>query len=235
MNKMRALQRFLILQSALILACSNSPEEKTEAIKTANITYTGKIIALGDSLTEGFGVPEKKNYPSRLQTRLVKDKLFYKVINAGINGETTSGLSSRIDWIIAQKPDIVILASGANDGLRGISPALIEKNLNAVILKLKKRKIGIVFCGMKMVRNMGVDYTFRYDGIFPRVALHHRLIFMPFFLEGVGGDERLNLKDGIHPTGDGYQIIVERLYPYVRKAITAHQKNTRTPNSSFSR
>ena len=186
-------------------------------------TYQGTIAAVGDSLTAGQGVDEANAYPALLEKRLAADGFHFKVVNAGISGETSSGLLSRIDWVLsALKPDIVILETGANDGLRGIDPARLEENLDAIVSTLKTNKVEVVFTGMQMLPNLGPEYTRAFSRIYPRIAEKYDLVFMPFFLQDVAGRTDLNQADGIHPTAQGYERIVENLYPFVRKAVTAY-------------
>lgn len=187
--------------------------------------FSGTILAIGNSLTEGFGLEEADAYPALLQQRLLADGYRYKVINVGISGETTSGLRSRIDWAITLAPDIVIIETGANDALRGIHPALIKDNIEAVILTLKERKIPIILAGMRIYRSLGADYATAFENIYPNLAKAHNLIFMPFFLKDVAGNPGLNQQDGMHPTPEGYRIISKNITPYVVEAINQLKKN----------
>ena len=146
------------------------------------------------------------------------------MINAGISGETSSGALSRLDWMLTLDPDIVILETGANDGLRGVDPALTRRNIEAIVAELQSRGIVVVLAGMQMVRNLGLDFTRAFSAIYPEIARQSDLILMPFFLEGVAGHSGLNQADGIHPNPEGYRIIVTNLYPYVLDAIKRHQE-----------
>lgn len=177
------------------------------------------IVAVGDSLTEGLGVNDTDAYPAQLENKLAAAGYAYRVINAGISSETSSGTLSRINWILTLKPEIVILETGANDGLRGIDPALTEKNIDAIVRRLKENRVTVVLAGMQMVSNLGERFTTAFAKIYPSVAQQHQLTLIPFFLEGVAGVPSKNLPDGIHPTSEGYRIIVENLYPYVIEAI----------------
>jgi acyl-CoA thioesterase-1 len=181
--------------------------------------FSGIIVAMGDSLTAGLGVEEAQAYPSLLAERLATRGLNYRVINAGISGETSSGALERTQWILSFKPDIVILETGANDGLRGLDPGLIENNLDKIVAILKQHDVTVVLCGMRMVRNLGAEYTDAFAALYPKVARRHEVIFMPFFLAGVAGEPNLNQPDGIHPTASGYQKIADNLLPYVLEAI----------------
>jgi acyl-CoA thioesterase I len=180
------------------------------------------IVALGDSLTEGYGVEENHAYPAILEERLQKEGFSCKVINAGISGETTSGLLSRINRVLLLKPDIVVLCTGANDGLGGIDPGLIQKNVSRMVNIFKAHQITVVLAGMKMLVDYGSSYTEPYARLYAEIAEQEKVLFMPFLLEGVAGKPELNLSDGIHPNATGYKIIAASVYPYVLKAI--HQR-----------
>ena len=171
-----------------------------------------KIVAFGDSLTAGYGVPPEQSYPAQLQRRLDEAGYRYRVVNAGVSGDTTAGGLRRVDWILKSQPRIVILELGANDGLRGLDPAQIRANLDGIIAKLLEAGVKIVFAGMKLPPNYGPEYTGRFTAIYPELARKHHLTYLPFFLEGVGAQQTLNLPDGVHPTAAGYQIIVDHLW-----------------------
>jgi acyl-CoA thioesterase-1 len=181
--------------------------------------YEGVIVAVGDSLTAGYGLSEDQAYPALLETMLRANGYPFKVVNAGISGETTSGARSRIDWIMTLNPDIVILATGANDGLRGIDPTLTRENIDAIVDEFKSQGVAVVLGGMKMVKNMGKEFTDAFEGIYPAVAEEKGVILVPFILEGVAGEKHLNLPDGIHPTAEGYEKVAALIYPYVVQAV----------------
>jgi acyl-CoA thioesterase-1 len=178
-----------------------------------------KIVAFGDSLTAGFGVTPAESYPAQLQRRLDEAGYRYRVVNAGVSGETTAGGLRRVDWILRSQPSIVILELGANDGLRGFDPALVRANLEHIIAKLQAAGVRIVLAGMKLPPNYGVEYTSRFTAIYPDLARKHQLSYMPFFLEGVGAQPTLNQPDGIHPTAPGYRIIVDHLMPVLQPLL----------------
>lgn len=187
--------------------------------------FQGTIVAVGDSLTAGLGVDEDQAYPAQLQKKLLRNGFAYKVINAGISGETSSGALARIQWVTASlKPDIVILETGANDGLRGIDPKLLASNLDQIVSFLKQQKITIVLAGMRMLSNLGPRYVKAFNRIYAECAQKYDVILIPFILEGVAGDPLLNQADRIHPTAQGYTRIVETIYPYIVKAIERHLK-----------
>jgi acyl-CoA thioesterase I len=211
---------FGLLAVSLALASSGCEERQAWAMAAEEAAYEGTIVAVGDSLTAGQGVPEKDAYPARLQKRLLSEGYRYKVINAGISGETSSGALSRIKWVVTTlKPDIVIFETGANDGFRGIKTDLVESNINEAIRILKEHKVTVVLAGMQMVGNLGASYTTAFKGIYPRVAKQQGVILIPFFLDSVAGDPRLNQPDGIHPTSEAYGIVTNTVTPYVIEAI----------------
>jgi len=205
-----------------ISGCDRQREEKRQPPAVVE-NYDGIIVAMGDSLTAGLGVSEDLAYPALLSARLEERGINYRVINGGISGETSSGALERTDWILSFKPDIVILETGANDGLRGIEPQLIEKNIEKIVSTFKKNRVTVVLCGMKMVRNLGADYTAAFASVYPKVARRQGVIFMPFFLAGVAAVPALNQPDTIHPNVAGYEKIVDNLLPYVLEAIARHK------------
>jgi acyl-CoA thioesterase-1 len=182
-------------------------------------SYDGVIIAVGDSLTAGLGVGEQEAYPALLERKLKKNGYNLQVINAGISGETSSGALSRIGWIIAQQPDIVILETGANDGLRGIPPKVIYDNISKTVQLLKEGRVTVVLAGMQMLQNLGPAYTREFADLYPKVAREQDIILIPFFLQDVAGNPPLNQTDAIHPTAAGHRIITETVYPYVIEAV----------------
>lgn len=177
------------------------------------------IVAMGDSLTEGLGVPEENAYPAVLERNLQRAGHDVKVVNAGISGETSAGALSRTEWILRLNPDILILETGANDGFRGVDPAAMRKNIAATIRILQKRDVIVVLAGMKMVKNLGEDYTRAFADVYPNLAVDFDVIFIPFILEGVAGDPALNREDGIHPNAEGYRKVAAHVQPYMEKAI----------------
>lgn len=212
---------FVFLMVAVLgQGCDNQKETATPTNEgTVQKSSQKRIVALGDSLTAGLGVDPRNSYPALVEKRLKQDGYDFRVVNAGVSGETSSGTLSRLDWILGQEPKIVILEIGANDGLRGIDTAHVESNIDAILLRLQENDIVTILAGMKMVRNLGEDYTRRFDAIYPRLAEKHEVIFMPFFLKDVAGVASLNSDDGIHPNEQGYEVIADTIYPYVLRAV----------------
>lgn len=194
---------------------SPSPSEPATRQPVLPIT----IVALGDSLTEGYGVEAHQAYPALLEAKLRKEGFPCTVTNAGASGETTSGLLFRINRVLLLKPDIVILCTGANDGLQGVDPGRIQNNISKMVQTFKDHRITVVLAGMKMLVNYGPAYTEPYARLYAEIADQEQIVFMPFLLEGVAEKPELNLSDGIHPNAKGYQIIAAAVYPYVLKAI----------------
>jgi acyl-CoA thioesterase-1 len=207
----------LVFQSGLF-GCEQRKEPSPEP-QQDQAAYQGTIVAMGDSLTAGLGVDETDAYPAQLERKLKAAGLHWRVVNAGISGETSSGALSRINWMLKLKPDIVILETGANDGLRGIDPRLTQKNIDETLRILKENNVLVVLAGMRMVKNLGAEYTEAFHAIYPRLAAKYNITLVPFFLQGVAGDPSLNQRDGIHPTAEGYRVITEMIYPYVSQAI----------------
>lgn len=179
------------------------------------------ILAIGDSLTFGYGVAEKASWPSRLERKL-KAKGFPKlsVINAGISGATTaSGLRTLRFHLKKTTPNLIIYALGANDGLRGIEPKVTEANIRDVLNLAKESKIKVLLLGMKMPPNYGKNFTKSFEQIFKRLAKEYKTPFIPFFLKGVAGRKELNLPDGIHPNAKGYEIITESILKKVESIL----------------
>ncbi len=187
-----------------------------------------RIVALGDSLTAGFGLPEKDAFPVKLEAALRAKGHDVEVINAGVSGDTSSGGLARLDWSVPDGTGGVILELGANDALRAVDPEVTRKALTEMIRRLQERKIEVLLAGMQAPRNMGPDYAAAFDPIFPELAKRYDVVFYPFFLEGVATDTALNQGDGIHPTAAGVERIVEQILPYAEKLIariTAKRKN----------
>lgn len=193
----------------LLLVCSN--QTAVEAGSSVTEDTRPRIVAFGDSLTAGFGVSGEDAYPAQLQRRLDKLNHRYRVINAGVSGDTTAGGLRRVTWVLAGKPDIVILELGANDGLRGLSLEQTKGNLGSIIQQLQQAGVTVILAGMKLPPNYGQDYTKGFEAIYPVLAKQYRLPLIPFFLEGVAASSALNQADGIHPTKAGYRIIVEQV------------------------
>jgi acyl-CoA thioesterase I len=179
----------------------------------------GVVVVLGDSLTAGLGVAADEAFPARLQARIRAEGYAYRVTNAGVSGDTTAGGLRRVDWVLRANPEIVIVALGANDGLRGQSPPAIRANLEEIVARLQAAGARVLLVGMRLPPNYGADYTKEFEAIFPAVARRAKVALMPFLLDGVAADPRLNQADGIHPTAAGQQIMADRVWPYLRPLL----------------
>lgn len=184
---------------------------------------TKTILFFGDSLTAGYGLadPAAESFPALLQAKIKAARLDWRVVNAGLSGETTSGGLRRIDWVLRTPPDIFVLALGANDGLRGISPALSLTNLEQIIARVRTKnpEVKIVLAGMQMPPEMGPDYTREFEALFPTLAKKTGATLVPFLLHGVGGSADLNQEDRIHPNAAGHAVIAETLWPLLRPLL----------------
>lgn len=177
------------------------------------------IAVLGDSLTAGFGVAPDEAYPAVLQERLRREGYDYRVVNAGVSGDTTAGGLRRVDWVLRSRPAIVIVALGANDGLRGLSVAAMRANLEQIVERLRAAGAQVLLAGMRVPPNYGEAYGREFAAAFPAVARKNGVALMPFLLDGVAADPRLNQADGIHPTAKGQAIIAERVWPYLKPLL----------------
>ena len=182
-------------------------------------TFT--VVGFGDSLMAGFGLGPGEGFTDKLQAALRAKGLDVSVANAGVSGDTSSGGLSRLDWSVPDGTKLVILELGANDMLRGVSPNIVEKNLDDMLAKLKARKIAVLLAGMRAAPNLGADYQSAFDAIYPKLAAKYDVPIYPFFLDGVAGQSGLQLEDGLHPNPKGVDAMVERILPTVEKAIAA--------------
>ena len=176
---------------------------------------TLRLVALGDSLTAGYGLPQEAAFPVVLEQALKAKGYRVEIANAGVSGDTSSGGLDRLDWSVPDGTDGVIVELGANDMLRGLDPAVTRKNIESIVQRLKARNIPVMLAGMYASRNLGSDYIRKFDTIYSDIAKKHDLVLYPFFLDGVAGERSLNLPDGLHPTAKGVGIIVERILPSV--------------------
>jgi acyl-CoA thioesterase-1 len=188
-----------------------------------------KLAILGDSLAAGYGVRPEQAIPARLEAALRARGRAVQVLNQGVSGDTTAGGLERLDWMLADKPDIVLVELGGNDALRGLDPAAAERNLDAIIGRLKAAGTTVWLAGMLAPRNFGADYTRQFDGLYKRLADKHGVPLYPFFLDGVAQDPALNQPDGIHPNPKGVDVIVARLLPFVLENLDRHAPPVRRP------
>ncbi len=180
---------------------------------------TIRIMALGDSLTAGFGLPASDSFPSQLEVALKARGLSVEVLNAGVSGDTTAGGLARLDWALSDRPDAIIVALGANDSLRGLDPGVTRANLAAILEKLRTRDLPVLLAGIYAPPNLGRAYEAAFNRIFPELAGQYEVPLYPFFLEGVAAEPALNQADGMHPNAEGVAVIVQRITPYVIRLI----------------
>jgi acyl-CoA thioesterase-1 len=177
-------------------------------------------VAFGDSLTAGYGLPEQAAFPARLAKALAAKGLNATVANAGVSGDTAAGGLDRLDWSVPEGTDAVILELGANDALRGVDPAVTRMALDRILTRLNERKIAVLLCGIYAPPNMGDAYVDAFVRLYSELAATHQVVFYPFFLDGVAADDKLNQRDGIHPTAAGVDVIVARILPKVEDLIS---------------
>ena len=192
------------------------------AVAFAGVPAAGRvpvILDFGDSLTAGYGLPAGQAFPARLEAWLHQQGIEVRVVNAGVSGDTTAGGLARLDWALADKPDLVILALGANDALRGIEPSTVRENLDKMIGKIEASGAKVLLLGMLAPPNWGEEYRHAFDQIFPELARVHHLPLYPFFLEGVAMKPELNQTDGLHPNERGVAVLVDRIAPVVARLL----------------
>jgi len=180
------------------------------------------VLFIGTSLTAGLGLPEAQSYPLLIERRIDDAGLPFDVVNAGVSGETSAGALRRIDWLLRQDFDVVVLETGANDMLRGIDPASTEHNIQAIIDRIRDARpdVVIVLAGMRALPNMGAEYAQAFEAIYPRIAERNELPCVPFLLEGVGGVRELNQSDGVHPNAEGHRVIADTVWQVLEPVLT---------------
>jgi acyl-CoA thioesterase-1 len=185
-----------------------------------------RVVVLGDSLTAGYGLDPDLAFPALLQAMVDESGLNFEIVNAGVSGDTSAGGVRRINWLLKQKIDVLILELGANDGLRGVSLESTRTNLQKIIdeTKTKNPEVDIIIAGMMVPPNLGPDYTERFKQIFPSLAENNNCFLIPFLLDGVAGQPELNLPDGIHPTAEGHQIIAENVWKILEPVLRERDK-----------
>lgn len=210
--------------AALLTALSLAFSLGAAAAQTAPAAETQRpieVVAFGDSLSAGFGVGPGESFPEQLQVALAAKGYSVAVANAGVSGDTTTGGLARLDWSVPDTTQLVIVELGANDALRGIAPAISERNLDAILKRLQERKIPVLLAGMVAPPNMGPDYAAAFNPIYPKLAERYKVPLYPFFLDGSAGDASLTQADGMHPNPKGVAVIVERILPAVSQALDA--------------
>jgi len=195
----------LVVAIGLVLAGATRAPADTEPV----------LLAFGDSLTAGLGVAAEEAWPAILQGRLRREGYPHRVVNAGVSGDTTAGGLRRVDWVLRHRPSIAVVALGANDGLRGLSVEAMRANLVGIVEQLRAAGARVLLAGMEVPPNYGAAYAQAFRAVFPAVARGTGAALMPFLLDGVAADPRLNQGDGIHPNAAGHRIIAERMWPFL--------------------
>lgn len=178
-----------------------------------------RVVFLGDSLTAGLGLDQNEAYPSLIQRRIDAEGLGYRVVNAGVSGDTSAGGLSRLDWALEGDVRVLVVALGGNDGLRGLPPAELQKNLATIVERAQAKKIAVILAGMEAPPNFGQDYTVSFRKVYPDVAGQFGVPLIPFLLQGVAGVEGLNQRDGIHPTAEGARTVADNVWTVLRPAL----------------
>lgn len=225
MNKI--LSFICVIFFMIVVSCDNkqaTPEADKPSAKndsSVNKSQGKTILFFGNSLTAGYGVDPSEAFPAVIQNKIDSLNLPYKVVNAGVSGETSSGGNGRIDWILSQPLNIFVLELGANDGLRGIPLDETKKNLQAIIDKVKAKypEAKLVLAGMQIPPNMGQKYANEFKDMFPQLARKNSMTLIPFLLQGVGGEVKLNQQDGIHPTEEGHKIVAENVWRILKDML----------------
>ena len=210
----------------LVLAgggCSQEASVAEDAAPTqvaeAPAAHGPLVVFLGDSLTAGYGLAEEEAFPARLAAALREEGHPVRVVNAGVSGDTSAGGLRRLPWLLTQHPDVMVVALGANDGLRGLSVSLTEKNLREIVAQARGKGVRVLLLGLRLPPNLGADYVRAFEAVYPRVAREAGVPLVPFFLEGVGGVAALNQEDGIHPTAEGQRRIAATVLPYLEPLV----------------
>lgn len=187
---------------------------------TSALANTTEIVFLGDSLTAGYGIEKEKAYPQIVENKLKAKGKDIKVLNGGVSGSTTAGGKSRLGWFLKKSnPDIMVLALGANDGLRGLKLSQSEKNLEEIINIAKKKNIKVLLAGMRLPPNYGKDYVEQFRSMYKKLKEKHNLKMIPFMLKDVGGRKELNIEDGIHPNEKGHEVIANTVIKYLEPLL----------------
>jgi acyl-CoA thioesterase-1 len=228
---MRACVIGLLSTALACTACGSRDEAPGAAPPSSTVTAPAsaapssekpRIVFLGDSLTAGLGLNADEAYPSLLQQRLNQEGLPYDVVNAGVSGDTSAGGLSRLDWALGGDVRVLIVALGGNDALRGLPTEELKRNLAEIIRRAQGRHITVVLAGMEAPPNYGRDYALAFHQIYPSLAKEYHVALVPFLLQGVGGVDRLNQRDGIHPTAEGARIVADNVWTVLAPIVQRH-------------
>ena len=222
---MRLRRSLLLLVVALATACSQKDQDVAtgarppQSAASAPVASAPRIVALGDSLTAGLGLPIDRAYPALLAERLKQEGLNYEVVNAGVSGDTSAGGLSRLDWALSGDVRILIVALGGNDALRGLPVDELKQNLSTIIERAQARHITVILAGMEAPPNFGRDYIVAFHKVYPALAQKYHVALVPFLLQGVAGVDRLNQRDGIHPTAEGARIVADNVWAALKPVV----------------
>jgi acyl-CoA thioesterase-1 len=190
-----------------------------ESAESVTVEDAPLVVFLGDSVTAGFGLEKSQAFPTLVDELLRREDLAVRVVNAGLSGDTSTGGLRRLEWLLKQAPDVVVVELGANDGLRGLPLELTEQNLRETLLRIREAGARVLLLGMRLPPNYGPEYAASFAALFPRLARELDVALVPFALEGVGGDPDLNLADGIHPNAEGHRRVAQNVIPYLREIL----------------
>jgi acyl-CoA thioesterase-1 len=210
---------FFVCCALALSGCALSSAEAADT--TSGETPSPRVVILGDSITAGYGLSPDEAYPAILQEKVDAAHLNYQIINAGLSGDTTAGGLRRVDWALSAGAQVLVIALGGNDGLRGIPAKTTEENLTGIIQKARAKVPGltVIVAGMQMPASMGADFARDFGALFPRVAAENGALLVPYLLKDVGGIEKLNQPDFIHPTAEGQRIVAENVWTILRGAL----------------
>lgn len=214
---------FLMLVPAFALASCLTAGRSVSTFpeKAARLAaeFEQTVLVMGDSLTAGYQLPPESSYPAQLEKLLKADGYAYRVSNAGVSGDTSAGLLERTDWLLSDSlPALAVVCIGSNDGLQGLSPEQMDANVRAIVDKIQAKGIPVALIGVKIPRNLGADYLEKFEAVHPKIAADEKIAFLPFLLEGVAADPKLNLNDGIHPNAEGYSIVAKNVFEFLKKS-----------------
>tara|TARA_Y100001935_G_C17310740_1_gene515927 strand:+ start:2570 stop:3247 length:678 start_codon:yes stop_codon:yes gene_type:complete len=197
----------------------NSGSENSTSLEAPTPSQRKTLVFIGDSLTEGYGVPKDFSFPSLVQQKLESKGLSYEVVNSGVSGSTSASAPSRVKWALKSKPEYIVLALGANDGLRGLSTSQMKKNLSEAIELAQAKKVKVLLLGMYMPPSLGSKYTKDFAKVFSEITKKYKVPLLPFLLEDVGGVQKYNQADGIHPNEEGHQKIAQNVFRFLEENL----------------
>jgi acyl-CoA thioesterase-1 len=198
---------------------ADAPEQAAPAPTSSEEGERPRVVALGDSLTAGYGLVETESYPALLQARIDAEGYEFEVVNAGVSGDTSAGGLRRMDWALDGQVRVLIVALGGNDALRGLSIGELEQNLTKIVEKARARNVAVILAGMEAPPNFGPEYTIAFRQVYRDVARKQRVLLIPFLLEGVAGQSGLNQPDGIHPNAQGTRIVADTVWSVLRPVL----------------